>query len=236
MGYDGRRLSQRSLWNYLENGSLPEEKYMSEQWSAGEEREGSRAGPMAAQPQPEPELQAEPQGSGRPAWILSALVGVALLAGVGYQMGVFSPAPEPAPAPITATAPAQQQGFSLLQPVSAADQASAMQSLMMSDADKGNVAKAVQGGGTRLAWLALSDSGAEDGDVVTISGAGFSQTVPLLKKQTHLAVPYIPGTPIRVFGTKDGYSPGITVAVYAGGNVFKLKTMREGETIEIASP
>jgi hypothetical protein len=208
---------------------------MSEQWSAGEEREGSAAGPMAA-PQPEPELQPEPQGSRKPGWILSALVGVALLAGVGYQTGLFSPAPEPAPAPVTATAPTQQQGFSLLQPVSAADQASAMQSLMMSDADKGNVAKAVQGGGARLAWLALSDSGAEDGDIVTISGAGFSQTVPLLKKQTHLAVPYIPGTPIRVFGTKDGSSPGITVAVYAGGNVFKLKTMREGETIEIASP
>jgi hypothetical protein len=212
---------------------------MAEQWSAGEEREKHASNPMLAEPQPEPELEA---GAGRPSrkagWILSALAGVALLAGIGYSTGLFSPtpAPQPAPAAVTATAPAQQQGFSLLQPVGAADQASALQNLIMSEADKGNVAKAVQGGGTRLAWLALSDSGAEDGDVVTISGAGFSQTVPLLKKQTRLAVPYTPGTPIRVFGTKDGYSPGITVAVYVGGSVFRLKTMHEGETIEIASP
>jgi hypothetical protein len=60
--------------------------------------------------------------------------------------------------------------------------------------------------------------------------------VPLLKKQTHLAVPYTPGTPIKVFATKDGSSPGVTVAVYVGESVFRLKTMKEGETIEIASP
>jgi hypothetical protein len=169
---------------------------------------------------------------------LGALAGIALLAGIGYSAGLFSSAPVPAPAPaaITATAPAQQQGFSLLQTVSAADQGSALQSLMMSDADRNNVSKAVQSGATRLAWLALSDSGSEDGDIVTISGAGFSQTVPLLKKQTRLAVPYTPGTPIRVFATKDGFDPGVTVAVYVGGSVFRLKTMKEGETIEIASP
>jgi hypothetical protein len=207
---------------------------MAEQWSAGEEPEKQAPQPMLA----EPELEAEAQSSGKAGWIVSALAGIALLAGVGYSTGLFAPNSGPAPAPtaVTITAPAQQQGFSMLQPVSAGDQGSALQGLLMSDADKSNVAKAVQGGGTRLAWLALSDSGAEDGDVVTISGAGFSQIVPLLKQQTRLAVPYTPGTPIRVVGTKDGYSPGITVAVYVGGNVFRLKTMREGEIIEIASP
>jgi len=210
---------------------------MAEQWSAGEEHKPRPAEPMLPEPQPEPELEREPsRGSGKAGWVLGALAGIALLAGIGYSAGLFSSAPVPAPTAITATAPAQQQGFSLLQTVSAADQGSALQSLVMSDADRNNVSKAVQSGATRLAWLALSDSGSEDGDIVTISGAGFSQTVPLLKKQTRLAVPYTPGTPIRVFATKDGFDPGVTVAVYVGGSVFRLKTMKEGETIEIASP
>jgi hypothetical protein len=207
---------------------------MAEQWSAGEERDSRMPNP--ALPEPEPELERASPASKKAGWVLGALAGVALLAGIGYSAGLFSSAPNPAPAAITATAPAQQQGFSLLQTVGATDQASALQSLMMSDADKNNVIKAVQSGPTRLAWLALSDSGVEDGDVVTISGAGFSQTVPLLKKQTRLAVPYIPGTPIKVFATKDGSSPGVTVAVYVGESIFRLKTMKEGETIEIASP
>ena len=210
---------------------------MTEPWLAGEERDSRLPNPTLPEPQPQPELErADNQGSNKAGWVLGALAGLALLAGIGYSGGIFSPAPPPAPAAITATAPAQQHGFSLLQPVSAGDQASALQSLMMSDADKGKVAKAVQTGGTQLAWLALSDSGAEDGDIVTISGANFSQTVPLLKKQTRIAVPYMPGTPIKVFATKDGSSPGVTVAVYVGGTVFRLKTMTEGETIEIASP
>jgi hypothetical protein len=212
---------------------------MAEQRSAGEERDSRMPNPMLPEPQLEPELEREAsRGSSKAGWVLGALAGVALLAGIGYSAGLFSSAPgsAPAPAAITATAPAQQQGFSLLQTVGAADRASAVQNLLMSDADKNNVSKAVQSGATRLAWLALSDSGAEDGDVVTISGAGFSQTVSLLKKQTRLAVPYIPGTPIKVFATKDGSSPGVTVAVYVGESVFRLKTMKEGETIEIASP
>ena len=197
--------------------------------------------PDSMPPELQPEMQLEPElerdgGGGLGRWVLGALVGAALLAGIGYSAGLFSPEPEPAPVAITATVPAQQQGFSMLQTVGAADQASAVQSLVMSDAEKIKVTKAVQSGATQLAWLAFSDSGTEDGDIITISGAGFSQTVPLLKKQTRLAVPYMPGTPIRVFATKDGFAPGVTVAVYAGGSVFRLKTMKEGETIEIASP
>jgi hypothetical protein len=210
---------------------------MAEPWSAGEERDPRLPNPALPEPQPETEPEREAsQGSDKTRWVLGALAGIALLAGIGYSAGLFSSVPPPAPAAITATAPTQQQGFSLLQTVSAADQASALQSLMMSDADKNNVAKAVQTGATRLAWLALSDSGAEDGDIVTISGAGFRQTVPLLTKQTRLAVPYTPGTPIKVFATKDGSSPGVTVAIHVGGSVFKLRTMKEGETIEIVSP
>jgi hypothetical protein len=208
---------------------------MTEQWSADPGHEPGRPAQILPEPQPEAELEPQAQGPSKAGWVLGALAGVALLAGIGYSAGLFSSAPSPAPAAITAVAPAQQ-GFSLLQPVSASDQASAVQNLLMSDADKSKVAKAVQNGSTRLAWLALSDSGAEDGDIVTISGAGFSQIVPLLKKQTHLAVPYTPGTPLKVVATKDGYSPGVTVAVYVGGSVFRLKTMKEGETIEIASP
>ena len=210
---------------------------MAEQWSAGNEREPHPSNAMHPEPQPEPELEpALGQGPRKSGWLFGALIGVALLAGIGYSAGLFSPAPEPEAVAITTTAPAQQSGFSFLQTINAADQAAAMQSLAMSDADKSNVIKAVQGGATRLAWLALSDSGKEDGDIVTISGAGFSQTVPLLKKQTRVAVPYIPGTPIKVFATKDGFSPGVTVAVYVGDSVFRLKTMKEGETIEIAAP
>src|ERR1700709_1717326 len=210
---------------------------MAEQWSAGDERDPRPPNAVSPEPQLEPELEAEAgQGTGKAGWFFSALLGVALLAGVGYSSGLFLPAPEPESAAINATTPAQQQGFSMLQKVGTSDQASALQSLVMSDSDRNNVTKAVQNHSVQLAWLALSDSGQEDGDIVTISRAGFSQRVPLLKKQTRLAVPYTPGTPIRVFATKDGFSPGVTTAVHVGESVFILKTMKEGETIEIASP
>lgn len=210
---------------------------MAEPWSADEERDSRLPNPALPEPQPEPEPEREPsQDSSKAGWVLGALAGIALLAGIGYSAGMFSPAPSSIPTAVTATAPAQQSGFSFLQKIAAADQGSALQALRMSDADKGKATQAIQSGNTRLAWLSLADSGAEDGDIVTISGAGFSQTVPLLTKQTRLAVPYIPGTPIKVFATKDGSSPGVTVAVYVGGSVFKLKTMKEGDTVEIASP
>jgi hypothetical protein len=208
---------------------------MAEEGLDAEKRASRPPEPIPLEPQPEPELEpVAATGPSKAGWFFAALVGAALLA--GYSAGMFSPAPSSAPAPITATAPAQQKDFSLLQTVTAADQRAALQSLMMANAEKDKVTQAVQSGNTRLAWLALSDSGEEDGDIVTISGAGFSQTVPLLKKQTRLAVPYTPGTPIKVVATKDGSSPGVTVAVYSGGNVFRLRTMKEGQTIEIASP
>lgn len=220
---------------------------MADQWSAGEERLASQYNQTGtsqhpqpgAVPEPEPQLERlpGPASGGVGKWIAGAIVSAALLAGLGYGMGWFSPAPSPPPAAIAATAAAPaKQGFSLLQQVSLADQASALQALVMSDADKGAVTKAVQKGAVQLAWLAFSDSGTEDGDIVTVSGANFNQTVPLLKAQTRLAVPYIPGTPIKVIASKDGFAPGVTVAVYVGGSVFKLKTMKEGEAVEIATP
>jgi hypothetical protein len=189
-------------------------------------------------PEPAPETERLASASGARGWIIGALAGAALLAGLGYSTGWLGSTPVPAqvsPA-ISSSAPVQSQGFSLLQPVAAADQASALQSLVMNDADKGEVARSIQSGNTRLAWLAFSDSGTEDGDIVSIRGAGFNQTVPLLKKQTRLAVPYTPGAPIKVVATKDGFAPGVTVAVNVGESVFRLKTMKEGETIEIAAP
>jgi hypothetical protein len=214
---------------------------MAEQWSAGEERHTHQPHQLAPEPEPQPEAELLPETrrtGTRTGLIMGAIVAIALLAGAGYSTGWFASGSNPAPASVavSTTAPVQSQGFSLLQQVTPADQAFALQALVMNDADKGAAAKAVQSGAVRLAWLAFSDSGTEDGDIVTITGAGFGQTVPLLKKETRLAVPYTPGTPIKVFAKKDGFAPGVTVAVYVGGNVFKLKTMKEGETIEIAAP
>ena len=210
---------------------------MTEQWSAGEERSAPQPHRMVPEPEPQLERQPEKGGGPRTGLVIGAIVAAALFAG-GYSMNWFSPsATAPQPSAITASAPApQQHGFSFLQPVSAGDQATALSVLVMGDADKAAVTKAVQNGSAKLAWLAFSDSGTEDGDIVTISGASFSQTVPLLKKETRLAVPYAPGQPIKVIATKDGFAPGVTVAVNVGGNLFKLKTLREGDAVEIAAP
>jgi hypothetical protein len=210
---------------------------MTQQWAAGEGQASDPTYPAAMEPQPEPELLPS-SGASHKGWIAGAVIGAILLAGVGYSSGLFTSDPAAAPPSATATsaAPAVSQGFSLLQPVTPAEQGAALQDLVMNDADKGAATKAVQSGAARLAWLAFSDSGTEDGDIVSITGAGFNQTVPLLKKQTRLAVPYMPGAPIKVFAKKDGFAPGVTVAVYVGGSVFKLKTMKEGEMIEIAAP
>jgi hypothetical protein len=202
---------------------------------------GLRAEPL---PQPLPEALPEPSkssggfGIGKTA---AGAVGLLLFAGIAVGLipmpgfGPSQPAP-PAPIAIEQTA-SHPSGPSLIQPIAAAaEMQKAVDSLLVTDTDKAKVRSEIASGKTRIGWITVSDSDAEDGDWVTLTGAGFAQGVQLYHRATTLAVPYAPGVPVTVTGRTDGDGKGITVAVYVGGSSFSLAPMQVGTSVQVPTP
>jgi hypothetical protein len=106
----------------------------------------------------------------------------------------------------------------------------------MVDAEKAKVQAAVNSGKMKIGLVTVSDSDAEDGDWVSVMSGGFRQDVRLFKQPLTVAVPYLPGQPVRVTGLVDGDGGGITVAVHVGANVVALKPLRVGESVEVSVP
>lgn len=170
----------------------------------------------------------------------AALVGLALLASVGLSVDFWPSGSAPVAPPVATSEPAPvptgQSGFSLVQPVAPADRDAALANLKL-DADGQRQARAaVESGVAQVGTITVYDYGSEDGDVVQISGGGFSQIVPILKQPTKVTVLYVHGTPLKVLAYKDGSSPGITVTVRTSAGNFRLRSMKEGETVEIVTP
>jgi hypothetical protein len=135
----------------------------------------------------------------------------------------------------TATPPAitsTMQSGGLITPVAANDTDRAIQMLGMSDADRAQVQQAVKSGKAQLGWITLSDFATEDGDWVTISGAGFKQDVRLFKKAMTHAVPFTPGTPVTITGLYDP-GGGITLNAHVGTATVGLKPIVRGESITV---
>jgi hypothetical protein len=200
----------------------------------------------AAQLIPEPQLQPQPQG-GEAETVFGfgklAFGAIALLALGGIATGLLSfpgSQPESAPpaAPIAIHEQQAQPQFrpSLIQPVAAADVDRAVGAVLVADADKARLRGEIASGRTRIGWLTVLDSDAEDGDWVTVSSPGFSQQVRLFHAPTTIAVPYAPGMPVTVTGMVDGDGKGITVAVRVGASSFVLAPMQVGTSVQVPTP
>lgn len=206
-------------------------------------------------PQPEvvrqvqPQLQPLPQGSGTggTAGGLGTLftsrggIGIAaacLLAVAAWSSGIlpgFGPA-SPTITPENLTKRTPTTSFSMIARVPAPEYEKAIALLTVSDADKANVRVGLASGKMRIGLVTVSDFDAEDGDWVSVVAAGFRQDVPLFKKPTTVAVPYVPGTGVAVTGLVDGGGGDITVAIHVGASVLPLRAIKKGESVEIPAP
>jgi hypothetical protein len=200
----------------------------------------------AAHPVPEPQPLPEPQrGHAESGFGLGKITfgAIALLALGGIATGILPfPGSQPervpptTPVAIEAQQPKPQLMPSLIRPVAAGEVEQAIGAILGTDADKTRLRGEIVSGRTRIGWLTVMDSDAEDGDWVTVSSAGVSQQVQLFHAPTTLAVPYAPGVPVSVTGMVDGDGRGITVAVRVGTNSFVLAPMRPGTSVQVPTP
>jgi hypothetical protein len=88
------------------------------------------------------------------------------------------------------------------------------------------------GSETTLARVSLWDFAAEDGDVVSLSSAGYTVTVALLNKAAEFAVPVDATKQIQITGLQDG-GGGITVAIRYGSGTITMPVLQEGQSLSI---
>jgi hypothetical protein len=173
----------------------------------------------------------------------TAIAAIALLVLGGVAVGLlpmpgFGPSQSTAPVPVAIEQPLTQPdaGPGLIRPVLAGELQQAIDGMLISEGEKAHLRTDLASGKTRIGWLSVSDSEAEDGDWVTVSAVGLSQDVRLFHKPTTLAVAYTPGTPVVVTGKIDGDGKGITVAVHVNGSTYPLAPMRIGTSVQVPAP
>lgn len=84
----------------------------------------------------------------------------------------------------------------------------------------------------RMAWVEVWDFARVDGDVVSVSSAGFSTQVLLGRSPTRVAVPVSGDGVITIAGVKDG-GGGITLGIRSGGGTVSLPLLMEGQNLVV---
>lgn len=88
-------------------------------------------------------------------------------------------------------------------------------------------------GRTKLAWVTLWDTHAQDGDVLRFeSSASFPIEVTALNAKTTIAIPYPADGKVLVTGVHDG-GGGITIALESGATKIAWPTMAPGDTLDL---
>ena len=128
--------------------------------------------------------------------------------------------------PLDAAAKWQLQN-QLLQPVSATENIAPQ-----TGAAPAPAATIPAGAGARLVELTLWDDVAQDGDVVMVTSAGYSQQVNLMHAPQTLAFPTITGSPVTITGVHDG-GGGITLGFTGSGVPVALPVLAEGQSIDL---
>lgn len=108
-----------------------------------------------------------------------------------------------------------------------------IRSLRLPRADAERVIVQAENGARALGWLSLWDNFDEDGDVVSVSAAGVTQTVELRHLPTRILVPYVPGQPVYLTGERDGMGGGVTVAVELSTGPLPLPPLAVGQTVAL---
>jgi hypothetical protein len=97
---------------------------------------------------------------------------------------------------------------------------------------KRTIAQGASGNETSLVWVSLWDFAAQDGDVVSLSSAGYVVTVPLENKPADFAVPIDASRQIKITGLHDG-GGGITLAIRNGTGSISMPVLAEGQSHSI---
>jgi hypothetical protein len=108
-----------------------------------------------------------------------------------------------------------------------------VQSLPMPASEAERLIVLVERGERMLGWLTLWDNFDEDGDVASVTAAGFTQRVPLRHAPTRILVPYILGQPVFITGEHDGMGGGVTVAVELSTGPLPLPPLAVGQTVAL---
>lgn len=99
-------------------------------------------------------------------------------------------------------------------------------------ADKERLKEALSDKQVRLARLVVWDNVAVDGDAVTLSSTGFTQTIPITHERQTFYLPVVTGSSARITALRDG-DGGVTLGVKTMiGPVF-LPRLAVGDTVEI---
>lgn len=109
----------------------------------------------------------------------------------------------------------------------------ALRSLALEPEQETAMRRDVLAGQTKLAWLSLSDSDAEDGDVVTVESVGLRHTMLLTKQPVAVALCLPASGRITLVGVDQGRGGGVTVGIVAGTATYKLPPLAVGGSWEL---
>lgn len=104
--------------------------------------------------------------------------------------------------------------------------------LQMPEADKQRVAEKLADGSVRLAAVTVWDTMQEDGDMVELNAAGFSQRMTIMHKPATFFLPLTPGGSVNVKAVHDG-GGGVTLGVSTITGKLALPILSVGQSVEI---
>jgi hypothetical protein len=105
--------------------------------------------------------------------------------------------------------------------------------LNMPEAEKRRLAEKLADGAVRLAAVTLWDTVDEDGDVVEVSAATFSQTLTIMHKPVTFFLPLQPGGTVSIRAVRDGGGGGVTLGVSTVIGPVPLPSLAPGQIVEI---
>ncbi len=194
--------------------------------------EPQRIAPQAEQARQPVSRSSVPARLGR--WLLgAAAAGVA----TGLLLGLpHSPSPR-AEAPLSAAAQAERaeafrRSGQWLLPDAPGDATEQARLTGLIGSARADLEARIQSHEARVVEFYLWDDQYEDGDVVEVRSAGFSQTVPLVTARRRIIVPVFQGQPVTLTGVTDG-GGGITVAVEVGGAPVPLPVLAPGGSVTL---
>lgn len=105
--------------------------------------------------------------------------------------------------------------------------------LNMPEAEKRRLTEKLADGSVRLAAVTLWDRMDEDGDVVEVSAATFSQTLTIMHKPVIFFLPVQPGGSVSIRAVRDGGGGGVTLGVSTVIGPVPLPSLAPGQIVEI---
>jgi hypothetical protein len=123
--------------------------------------------------------------------------------------------------------------FTLIDTDIAAERPFAIASMTLTETERLRVKDALRAGRIRIASVTLWDNMDEDGDIIDLSAAGFTQRLVIMNKPKTFFLPVVPGSTVRITGIKDGGGGGITLGVGTVLGPIPLPPLAMGQSVEV---